>query len=290
MAIISISSFFLVAMGQLQVNGFTDLKQSKFLFCDSQEIAVGFFKKNKLELNPLNLSLKIEDIHNCSYSKEKKLIIAAVSNRQFAQHEILFINPNNGLVNVLMKQEIIYHVSISNSGENIVFTAPPTKGDNGVSLYLYDLEKGLIHLLVADEVHRLSIPSWSIDGKKIVYHDIHNQIICVNFSTGEKREIFTTGEFPVFSPFNANQIAYIKDGRIYIWDFMTKASKEIFRSNWFWQSEPFGRLSWSINGKYIIFCRATGLTGYKKTFYAVNVKDKKVMKIYEGYIKELQFM
>lgn len=148
----------------------------------------------------------------------------------------------------------INHVSWSPMGDKICFTAKVKRSDE---LFVINIDGTGLKQLTDDEV-RDAYPSWSPDGKKIIYgKDIKKydpRLYIINADgTGEKR-LFDddhSDSFGTFSP-DGSKLAYMskrdKHWQLFIYNIKDKSRKHILKSN----ANDFNPV-WSHNGNKIVF-------------------------------------
>jgi len=175
--------------------------------------------------------------------------------------------------------DLINQVSWSPKGDKICFTAKVEKSDE---LFVINIDGTGLKQLTDDEV-RDAYPSWSPDGKKIIYgKDIKKydpRLYIINADgTGEKR-LFDddySDSFGTYSP-DGSKLAYMskrdKHWQLFIYNFKDKSRKQILKSN----TNDFNPV-WSHDGKKIVF--ESSRTGNNQDdIFILNLKSGKLEQV-----------
>ena len=253
---------------------------------DASSVRVGRLLAGWLELTAVGGGLRLDDIRNCSAARGRTWGAATGVERTDRRHALWRFDLHGDDAQALLHADYLLHNAVDPSGRAICYTAPPwtTRGD--MSLHVLDLEGRESTLTVDGSVSRACIPSWRAPGR-VLYHTEGNEVVEVDLATGRTHGLFA-GEHPTASP-DGRRIAY-RDGNVILVTGDGEDPVDASPRRGLGEGSLRGGMSWSPDGRYLLFGHTGGVLGYEMEFSALEVATGERTKVRQRYLQGIRFL
>jgi len=151
-------------------------------------------------------------------------------------------------------------------------------GSHQCDLLVTELRSGKDVVLVKGMISRSAEVTWHPMGSHLAFQS-GGDIRVVDIRSSASITL-VKGEAPSWSP-NGNFMAYRSGKDLLIYDYERKISTEIYH-RYFWQTEFYGRISWTPDSQSLSFTVFAGLTGYDNECILIDVNSQKTTSLYTG--------
>jgi len=258
----------------------------RVLAWDATSVQAGTLRGHRLELAPVGDALHLDDIRNCSAARDRAWGAATGVERTEGQHELWRFDLDGDDAEALLGADYLLHNSVDPNGSAICYTAPPWTTRSDTSLHFLDIEGRRSTLAVEGSVSRSCIPAWRAPGR-VLYHTEGNEVVEVDLATERTVRLFA-GEHPTASP-DGRRIAY-RDGNAILVAGNGDGPVDVSPRRGLREGNLRGGMSWSPDGRYLLFSQAGGALGYELEFFTLEVATGERTKVRQRYLQGIRFI